>query len=111
MLDPRLRRARVIARMSSRVGLAVVVLVSAGCGRSCKDHPYVPYTIDASPSASVASTPAPPQAPEGGPYAAVVVSDAGTPRLRVDGLELAAPAGTLLVSAFVADLDGDGAPD
>ena len=101
-MDPRLRT----------FALASLVVANVGCGKSCKnDHPYVPYAVGdgatASASASVAVSPD--AGPQGdGKAEAAAAMAAGTTRIDLDGMTLAAPDGKELVLALVRDFDGDG---
>ena len=117
---PRTSRARglpVAFPVLSRASLVALALLVAGCGRACKNHPYVPYTVDdaRAPSASAdGGEPAPPASDAGPRVVAAepaLLAPANARTWNVGGLELVAPEGRELVMAIVRDLDGDGKND
>jgi len=98
--------------------MALLLLTCAGCGRACKnDHPYVPYTVDEARTDAGAVDGGELALPLGDAGARTsaaepaLLAPAGSKSWKVDGLELAAPPGTELLSAIVRDFDGDGKKD
>jgi hypothetical protein len=99
--------------------LPLLAIVASDC-HGCRDHPYVPYTIDApglSASASAEAGPPPSSTAQldagrssfsGEPAA---FAPAGLAHWSTDGLTLEAPPGMVFVSSLVRDFDGDGAND
>ncbi len=90
------------------------------CSRGCKnDHPYVPYAVGDTPSASAStsagaapSDPVLTSASDGGvPAEPSLEAPPGAATWKVEGLELVAPEGSELVRAIVRDFDGDGQKD
>jgi hypothetical protein len=97
----------------------VLAAASSGC-HGCRDHPYVPYTIDSTPPFAIASAEAGPVPTASAGSDAGKSSFSGEPaklappglaRWPLDRFTLEAPPGTVFVSALVRDFDGDGADD
>lgn len=114
----RARTARVSGRSVPSpiaiVGIVAAVLLPA-CSGCKKDHPYVPYAVGDAPSASASSSSDPvlTSASDAGaiPVESAILAPAGSAKWRIEGIELAAPEGSELVSAIVRDFDGDGHKD
>ncbi len=94
-------------------------LCAVGCHGCREDHPYVPYAIESG-EGEIKAPPVQDAALEGGAGAPDAAAFSGGPALlappatthwEVEGATLDAPAGTVFVSAIVADFDGDGTKD
>jgi hypothetical protein len=91
-----------------------LLLTLTACGRSCDDHPYVPYAIgdearDDAAAGDAGSTAAPPSAADGG--AAMLRAPDGAATWDVFGTTLTATEGHVLAFAALLGADGSNAGD
>jgi hypothetical protein len=111
-----MRAARVPLVPVVSLGCALA-FASAGPGCRCdRDHPYVPYAIDAAvaPPAPVEdAAAAPPADVDAGPFhpREGTVAPPGATSMTVDGLAIAAPPDRVLQVGIAGDFDGDGQRD
>lgn len=89
------------------------LFVLAGCGRDCKDHPYVPYAVGD--GAAVEAHAASPSADAGEARSDGGATSRAVPRgavaADVAGGRVEAPPGRTLLAILETDLDGDGRPE
>ncbi len=115
---PRRRLSRV-PRPPQLAGFVVVLaLTAAGCSGACrKATPYVPFLEDGGAPAPKGSEPVTgldagaPVKPGVFKTTPATLATTPTTKLQVDGLEIPAPQGQVVLAGIVRDLDGDGQRD